>query len=162
MPNQDAKNQWEEYRESEMREVAPILEELGFSLDETQVHTAGERFLMAGARDVGGGGYKLVLLGKRRSDGMRAVIKVSSEPLGIQEIQTERRARETLRTLKFAYRALYAPEELLYTTRGKFTVFVTAYIDQDRAFLSRTTEEQFMLALGALKEIGRASCRERV
>ena len=79
MPNQDAKNQWEEYRESEMREVAPILEELGFSLDETQVHTAGERFLMAGARDVGGGGYKLVLLGKRRSDGMRAVIKVSSE-----------------------------------------------------------------------------------
>lgn len=149
-PN-NAQQEWELYRQRELDIVAPMLKKLGFELEVEQPHTGGERFLMAGERDVGGGGYKLVLLGKSIKNGKRVAIKVSSDPKGIREIRTERKARETLRTLKFAYQAFRAPEEILYTICGKHTVFITEFIEQERTFLNRPLEEQFALALQAFK-----------
>ena len=151
MNNQTAETQWESYREYELRTVLPVLANLGYILDSSQVHTAGERFLMVGERDVGGGGYKLVLLGTRVQDGQRVVIKVSSTPRGKAEIETERIARETVRQLKFSYQSISVPDELVYTEIGAHTVFITKYIPQDQTFLSRSILSQFLLALDALK-----------
>lgn len=147
----DKAEQWERYRERELGLATPILSKLGFTLESEQVHTEGERYLMTGSRDVGGGGYKLVLLGRRDSDKTRVIIKISSDAAGIQEINTEREARKTLQTLTFAYKTLRIPEEIVYARVGHHTIFVTTFIEQDSAFLSRTNKEQFSLALQALK-----------
>jgi len=147
----NAASAWERYRKRELRNLLPQLKEMSFELDPTQVHTAGERYLMVADRDVGGGGYKLVLTGTRLSDGKRVVIKVSSHPEGAKEITTERRARETLRALRFAYYVLFSPEEISYGVQNGQTIFITTYIDQEKPFLSRSLKEQFFLALSALK-----------
>lgn len=147
----NAQKKWEQYREIELHVVIPMLEKLGFEIEPEQPHTGGERFLMAGKRDVGGGGYKLVLLGTRVTDQKRVVIKISSDREGIREIATEQRAREILRILKFAYQTLHAPLEILYITGGTHTVSVTAHLGQEKTFLSRPLEEQFALALQAFK-----------
>ncbi|TSC68922.1 MAG: hypothetical protein G01um101456_431 [Parcubacteria group bacterium Gr01-1014_56] len=151
MQDNDAQRQWEEYRARELRGASPVLQKLGVTLEAEQVHTEGERFLMAGERDVGGGGYKLVLLGQRQRDSKRVVIKLSSTRDGRREIETERAARETLRSLRFAYHALLSPEEILFINKGAYTILATEFIDQDKNFLTRSVEEQFSLALRALK-----------
>lgn len=151
MNNQTAETQWESYREIELRTVLPVLTNLGYTLETSQVHTAGERFLMVGERDVGGGGYKLVLLGTRIQDNKKVVIKVSSAPRGKAEIETERAARETVRQLRFAYQSISVPDELVYAEEGAHRIFITEYIPQDQTFLSRPIETQFLLALDALK-----------
>jgi len=141
--NSGEQHAWEEYRQRELRRGAALLKELGFALDAAQVHTEGERYLMSGK--------KLVLTGVRIRDGKRVVIKISSEQEGIREIKKEREARETLRTLKFAYRTFRSPEEILYVHCGGYVIFVTVYISQDKNFLDRPLAEQFNLALGAFK-----------
>lgn len=147
----NAEQEWEQYRERELETVVPILKKLGFEIGHDQPHIGGERFLMAGERDVGGGGYKLVLLGTRATDQRRVVSKFSSNRQGMREIATEQRAREILRILKFAYQALHAPEEILYITNGTHVVSITSYIEQEKTFLSRPLQEQFLLALQAFK-----------
>lgn len=151
MQSHNAQQEWERYRGRELDAGISVLKRLGFEIDLEQPHTGGERFLMAGQRDVGGGGYKLVLLGTRVSDHKRVVIKISSTREGIKEIQTERRAREILRLLKFAYQTLHAPAEILYVTNGAHTVSVTSHIEQQQNFLSRPLKEQFAFTLQALK-----------
>lgn len=142
---------WDTYRTQELARAKPLFAKLGLVLEEEQPHTGGERFLMTGARDVGGGGYKLVLLGRRESDQERVIIKISSDKEGIREIETEHQAREILRTITFAYEKLHAPAELLYITGGTHTLSVTGHIPQDQTFLSRPIKEQLVLALQALK-----------
>ncbi|MEK7604861.1 MAG: hypothetical protein AAB442_03655 [Patescibacteria group bacterium] len=142
---------WETYQRHELARATPVLARLGFVLDVEQPHLLGERFLMAGERDVGGGGYKLVLLGSRAHDGRRVVIKASSERNGIREIETERRARETVRSLPFAYQTITVPTELLFTVLDGYRIFITDCIEQERTFISRPLPEQFALALRALK-----------
>jgi hypothetical protein len=134
--------EWEDYVRHEQARLLPLLIELGFTLDTTQVHIDGERFLMMGERDVGGGGKKLVLAGTEAKTGMKVLIKASSDVRGRQEIARERNARETLRTLTFAYAHLRSRGILLH---------ITEFIEQDRTFLDRPSEEQFSLLLGALK-----------
>ena len=151
MQNHNAQQKWEKYRRHELAAALPMLQKLGFELEPEQPHTLGERFLMAGKRDVGGGGYKLVLLGTRISDGKKVVVKISSDREGMREIHTEREAREILRILKFAYQTLHAPSEILYITGGTHTISATAHIDQEQAFLSRPIKEQFDLSLQAFK-----------
>lgn len=142
---------WESYRDRELKRAAPLFTRLGLTLETDQPHLGGERFLMTDARDVGGGGYKLILLGRRASDQTRVVIKISSDRGGIREIETEHRAREILRTLTFAYKKLHAPTELLYITGGDHTLSVTAHIPQEQTFVTRPLREQLALALQALK-----------
>ncbi len=142
---------WEAYRDQVLEKIKPILTTLGFSLDERQVHTGGERYLTNTARDVGGGGLKLVLTGRRISDGTRVIIKASNNPQGIKEIERERECREVLHRIKFAVRAFRTPEELLHTRHGEFVFSITSYIEQERAFIEHTLDEQFFLALRAFE-----------
>jgi hypothetical protein len=151
MERSDSAKAWADYREAEFIRLDPILARLGYTLDEEQVHTQGERFLMAGAQDVGGGGRKLVLMGKRKADGLPVVIKASSEAGGIREIETERQARQTLATLPFAYRTLRVPDELWYGNQEGVRLFITEFIAQDQPFLARPLIEQFALALDTFK-----------
>ena len=65
-----AKRRGSSIAQRELAGARPMLEQLGFILDTTQVHTGGERYLMSG--------HKLVLTGRRTSDNKRVVIKVSS------------------------------------------------------------------------------------
>lgn len=141
---------WERYVASELRDAEPILTSLGYALDEEQVHIKGERYLMARPRDVGGGGKKLVLSGRRISDNTRVVIKVSSDQAGQREIERERDARELLHTLNFARRTLFTPQEYLFVHRGKHLISITEYVSQDQPLLLRSLEEQFFLMLQAL------------
>src|SRR3989344_1070851 len=98
----DAKRAWDIYRERELAGVTPYLQQLGFTIDTEQPHLGGERYLMAGTRDVGGGGFKLVLTGTHKKDNTRVVIKVSSSSAGIKEIERERECRRVLHALDFA------------------------------------------------------------
>ncbi|HUD02686.1 MAG TPA: hypothetical protein VMR46_01520 [Candidatus Paceibacterota bacterium] len=138
-----SKEAWEEYCASELKGARPILEQLGFTLDTTQVHTGGERYLMSG--------HKLVLTGRRTSDNKRVVIKVSSYASGSKEIEEEHKAREVLKKINFAYRTFFIPEELLFIKKDGYTIDVTAYIEQERPFIMHELEEQFFLALRAFE-----------
>lgn len=141
---------WEHYRETELRKVEPVLAQAGFSLDKEQVHTKGERFLTK-TRDVGGGGLKLVLLGRRVLDALRVVIKASSDPQGIKEMERERRARTKVNQIPFALHSFKTPEELYYARHGDLVVSITKYIEQERSFFEHSLEEQFFLALRSLE-----------
>ena len=151
MNTQESKKAWEQYRDAELAAITPILSNLGYILDAKQVHIGGERYLMAGARDVGGGGKKIVLIGARESDQKRVIIKVSSDPAGIAEIERERNTRTTLHRLEFALRTFYSPEELHFATHGPCRIYITAYIEEARSFLEHSLDEQFFLSLRALE-----------
>lgn len=151
MHNKGHKQRWEEYRERELAQVRGLLKNLGFELDEAQVHIGGERYLMMGNRDVGGGGYKLVLNGKRLSDGKRVIIKFSSDPDGIREMESEHRARHLITNLDFAYHVFSAPQEILYSRTSAYAISIVECIEQEHTFLGRPIEEQFALALRAFK-----------
>jgi hypothetical protein len=142
--------EWAKYRDAEMQQVEPVVKQAGFVLDTQQVHTAGERYLTK-TRDVGGGGLKLVLTGTRITDGKRVIIKASSDPQGIAEIERERTSRTKVNSLDFALRAFKTPEELYYAKRGDLVISVTEYIEQDRAFFEHSLSEQFFLSLRALE-----------
>jgi len=151
MPEKEHKQKWDEYRARELKTARQTLSALGFALDEAQVHIGGERYVMMGNRDVGGGGYKLVLTGTRASDGMRVVIKFSSDAEGMREIEAEHRARHLITSLDFAYHAFAAPRELLYSRTSSRALSIVDYIEQERTFLNRPLQEQFALALRAFK-----------
>lgn len=147
----DRKTEWAMFRESELKEVAPLLQHLGFALDQEQRHIIGERELLMSTHDVGGGGYKLVLTGTRAGDGMRVIIKVTSDPSGIAEIERERKARDTITKLRFSYSIFTPPQEILHTTQGKHLISITEFIAQEKPFLERPVQDQSALALRALK-----------
>lgn len=142
---------WEEYRDQELVLVSNILSTLGYTLDEKQVHTAGERSLMTGERDVGGGGLKLVLTGKSDVDDKRVVIKTSSDPAGQQEIRRERDARIRINAIPFAYHSFNTPQELYFGTHGSHIISIVEYVSQEKPLLMRPLEEQFFLTLKALE-----------
>jgi hypothetical protein len=144
------KMEWGAFVRTELARLTTALAPLGYALDETQVHLGGERYLMLGKRDVGGGGVKFVLTGKRVRDGKRVVVKTSSSRDGKLEIARERTCRENLLSLPFSYNTFIIPEELLYTTRGGTLIFITEYIPQE-PFFEKSNTEQFALVLSALK-----------
>lgn len=142
LPNED-KLKWEAYRRQELQGVLPILTKLGFMLDNDQPHIGGERYLMSW--------NKLVLLGRRAGDSKKVVIKVSSRPEGVREIERERECRAVLKRIDFAYRTFFLPEELLFVRNGNCAISITAYIEEKLAFLNHSLEEQFFLALRAFE-----------
>jgi hypothetical protein len=139
-----AQQKWEEYRKKELARVLPIITELGFKLDEKQVHINGERYLMSGR--------KLVLTGFSNINGQRVIIKLSSQPEGIREIKHERKCRIVLHdSINFAYRTFFSPKEILFIKKRGCIIFITSYIEQKKPFTSYSLEEQFFLALRALE-----------
>ncbi len=139
--SEDAKQRWQEYKERELAGARALLPALGLTLEDVQPHVLGERYLMSGR--------KLVLLG--RKDQKRIIIKLSSDPAGRREIETEHRVRNILGKLRFAYQTLLLPQEVLFDTRGGYAILASSFVNQEKTFLERPVEEQFDLALAALK-----------
>jgi hypothetical protein len=148
MPNNNQKS-WEKYRESELARVVPILTDLGYALDDAQPHTKGERYLMQAVTTESG--KKLILLGIDKKTNERVVIKVTSSPDGIRELEHERTCRRVLTEIGFAYQSFLSPQELLFVRKGPYCISVQTFIAQEKPFLERSLEEQFSLALRSFK-----------
>ncbi len=140
---------WEAYRERELAVITPILDKLGFKLESSQPHIAGERYIMRAVTTTSG--RKLILLGRRIKDNVRVVIKATNDPGGIHELEHERECRRVLQKINFAYHVFLSPEEILFTKRAGYTLSVQSFIEQESTFLARPLKEQFALALKAFK-----------
>lgn len=149
MHTKDPKQTWEKYRTEELAAVAPLLERLGFTLDERQKHLGGERYLMRAVTTTSG--QKLILTGRRASDGMRVVIKATRDAAGARELVHERGCRRVLQNIHFAYDVFHAPKEILLTATEGFTLSIQEYVKQEWPFLERPLQEQFAFALRAFK-----------
>jgi len=143
------KQDWEKYCTSELEVVLPILKNLGFKLEDEQPHLGGERYLMQAVTTTSG--KKLILLGCSVSDNKRVVIKATSDHAGTKELEKERSLRMALKKINFAYQTFHSPEELLFVKQADFTISIQAFIEKDKQFIERSTEEQFSLALKAFK-----------
>jgi len=143
MGSTDIKARWEAYCTEELARVRPVLSRHGFELEDVQIHLGGERAVISG--------NKLVLLGRRTADGKRVVIKASSRPDGKRELEQERASRELLQRIRFAYAVLLSPEDLGWFDEQGCLISVTAFLEQDRAFLERALPDQFFLAMKAFE-----------
>jgi len=90
---------------------------------------------------------KWVLTGTQIKDQKRVIIKASNLPLGIEEINKEREARDLLRKISFANEELLFPVEVYYGNSGEYLFFVTEFIPQNKVFPSFNIEEQFFMGL---------------
>lgn len=124
-------------------ELAAVITPLGFLLDEHQPYVSGERYLMAGG--------KFVLAGKNEKTGAKVIIKISNAEDGIQEISSEKKARDLMRSLEFADKKIRLPEEEFYGTRNGYTILVMQFIPQDTVFVSHDLKDQFFIALSAFE-----------
>lgn len=134
---------WLESKKEELAIIASVLNDSGFSLDNKQPYTSGERYLMT--KD------KFVLAGKRIKDGLGVIIKASLHPEGMKEIETEKNARDTLQSLLFAKKAITFPRELCFKKNDNMVFWITEFIPQEKVFTAYTLEEQFFLALRAFE-----------
>ncbi len=133
------KKHWRDIFKDDLIEITPLVERLGFSLDDSQTHLSGERFLMTR--------NKLVLSGKKLSDDTPVIIKVAKHPEGRKEIEKEKRARDTLLSVAFSKESLLFPTEILYQHHKEWVLLVTEYIPQKKVFVEHTLEDQFFMAL---------------
>lgn len=127
---------------NEIKDISALLEPLGFKLDEKQPYVSGERFLMSGG--------KLVLAGTNH-DGAKVIIKTSSKLDGKKEIESEKKARDLMRTLVFANNKILIPEEIYYGRKDEYLFLITRFIPQEKVFVGHTPEEQFFIALSAFE-----------
>lgn len=134
---------WQEYCETELRKIRPLLTDLGFALDQEQIHLGGERSVISGK--------KVVLLGRRLRDGKRVVIKASSSLAGKREMELEHTCRTVLDQIQFAYNIFLSAEELLWQEEQGCRLSITAFLEQDLPFLERPFKEQFFLAMKAFE-----------
>lgn len=139
---------WEAYVREELDYFTPLLHEKGYTLNEHQPQVQGERYLMQAITTTSG--KKVILFGGTK-DGMKVVIKASTDPHGRKEIEHERASRELLQRIKFAYNVFFSPQELLYEKTAAHTIFIQEFIEQSSPFIERPLEEQFTLALKAFK-----------
>jgi len=143
MKSTKEKNYFELNIAEEKEKASKIIQDIGFSLDEQQLHISGERYLMTR--------NKLVLAGHRLSDGKKVIIKISKHPDGKKEIQTEKDARDLLKTLPFADESILFPEEIYFGIHKDYLIWVSTYISQDKVFVAHPIEEQFFTALRAFE-----------
>ncbi len=149
MSDENNKQEWEKYCEREFAAVLPILEQLGFQIDQEQPHLGGEKYLMQAVTTISG--KKLILLGFNKQNYKRVVIKITSDPRGICELKHERKCRAALQKISFAYQTFFSPQEILFTKKGKFAISVQEFLESEQSFLGRPLQEQFFLALKAFK-----------
>lgn len=128
--------------------VTTLLADAGYTLDDQQPHTMGERFLMQNITTASG--QKIILLGHNAHD-VRVVIKVALDDAGAAELKHEQSCRNLLSNINFAYEKFYAPVEVAFWTDGPYTISVQEYIQQDQAFTQRPVADQFNYALSAFK-----------
>lgn len=142
------KEDWESYCTVEIGVLEPILSEFGFTLDDEQQHTKGERFLMRAMTTTSG--KKMILTGTHTS-GYKVVVKATRDDAGKKEIEHERACRQILHNMSFAAEVFHSPEEVLYTESHGFLISIQRFIEQNKTFLERPTEEQFSFALASFK-----------
>lgn len=150
---------WEAFRDKQLAIARTALSGLGYSLESEQPHIKGERFLM---QSIGTqGGKKLILLGIRNSNGKRVVIKITDDPSGKKEIEHERKCRNALSTIKFAYEIFHTPQELYRGDIEGTLITIQEFIEQEIPFLDRPIQEQFAIALRAfsMQESAHAATR---
>ncbi len=140
---------WGKYCENELAAVLPILKQLGFSIKKKQPHLIGERYLMQAVTTISG--KKLTLLGHRIKDNKKVIIKATSDPNGLKEIRHERMLRQAIQKINFAYKFFFSPQEILFTKKNGFTIFIQVFLENERPFLERPFKKQFFLALKAFK-----------
>jgi len=126
----------------ELNKVTPIIESLGFSIDETQLHIAGERAVLSQE--------KLVLVGKDKHD-KKVVIKCSAYKSGIDELKKEKKIRDSLVNVSYTDDSIALPEEIYYGSKDGYMLFVTEYISQDKVFVQHDIKEQFFMTLRAFE-----------
>lgn len=160
--SENLEESWKQYLKQELELLTPILDELGFVLEENQIHTQGERYLMRAITTVSG--KKLILLGFRKKDNKRVVIKATRDSAGKREISHEKKAREALKNINFAYNTFFSPEEIVFIEKNNFLISIQLFIEQERTFLERPIKEQFFFALKSLKaqESVRASAEKHL
>jgi len=90
---------------------------------------------------------KLVLLGKRKTDNLRVVIKVSHSPQGKVEIIKEKKVQDTLSKVIFSREDILFPQEIYYGERGAYLIRITNFIPQEKVFASYSLDEQFFKIL---------------
>ena len=132
-----------------MPDITTVLEEKGFKLQEEQPHLGGERYLMQAVTTTSG--RKLILLGEEVKTKKKVVIKATTDSAGKKEIEHERKCRELLHKVNFAYDAFHSPREILHFESSNILVNVQEYVHQESAFIDRPIEEQFAYALKAFK-----------
>jgi len=142
------KDNWENYTKKELEYFTPILSKHGYTLDKKQPQIQGERFLMQALTTTSG--KKVILFGTNRED-KRVVIKATRDQNGSKEILDERKSRELLQKIKFAYQVFHSPEELYFEKSSNHTIFIQEFIEQEVQFIDRPIKEQFTLALKAFK-----------
>jgi hypothetical protein len=135
--------QWNNYTEHELNSAKSTLDDLGFVLDEEQIHLQGERHLMSG--------FKLVLTGRSKKADEKVIIKISSKFDGKKEIEHEHKARTILGKIDFAYHAFYFPELVLYTDYDNFLISITRYVKEPLSFLKHSNIEQFFMVIRAFE-----------
>ncbi|MDP3957994.1 MAG: hypothetical protein Q8Q36_00845 [bacterium] len=145
----DYREPWRKYKERELAAIVPILGELGFELEAQQPHMGGERSLMQAVTTKGG--RKVILVGVRKSDRRRVIIKATSDAAGKNELLHERLCRQILHRIRFAYQIFFSPEEILFIKRDGYVIAIQEFIEQKSAFVERPLKEQFSLALKAFK-----------
>jgi len=143
-----SEHEWNIFVEKELEVLAPLLRRHGYTLDEFQPHTKGERYLMYNATTKAG--TKLILLGKDAA-GARVIMKTTAEAEGIAEIEHERLCRSKINELQFSYETFAAPKELLHTYKGTRLLSVQEYIEQPCSFLERSLMDQLAILLRTLK-----------
>ena len=139
---------WNMYKEQELALLIPVLDAHGYTLDSTQPHTTGERFLMQAVTTTSG--RKLILLGTSM-DGKRVIIKATRDEAGIRELAHEELCRNVLGTIDFAKDTFQTPKRIERIREGGFVIIITEFITQEKTFLERPLEEQFDIALDAFK-----------
>ncbi len=148
MKNKNTKESWEEYKKIELEKIDQILKKLGYTLEDKQPHISGERFLSEAVTTAHG--RKFILVGHNEA-GEKVIIKVTNDKKGVREIEHERKCREILKEIKFAYQIFFTPTEILFTKKDGCTISIQEFIEQEKSFLERGTPEQFGLALKAFK-----------
>ena len=94
---------------------------------------------------------KLILLGKRKSDGKRVVIKATSDKNGMYELEHERICRDVLQKINFAYKTFLSPEEILFAKTGGYIISIQEFIEQEKLFLSVPLRNNSALHLRLLR-----------
>jgi hypothetical protein len=144
----NAKTVWQSYCTTELELLRPILSRRGYTLNDTQPHLTGERYLMQAVTTTSG--KKLIMLGKK-ADGTPVVIKATRDEAGKRELAHEQACRAVLKKIDFAGEIFHTPELIEHITEAGFVVVVTRFIEQASTFTERPLKEQFNLALAAFK-----------
>lgn len=126
-----------------VKNIGSILLSFGFKLESYQPHIMGERKIKSLS--------KIVLIGRKLKDNSRVVIKTSDQKEDKKKINQERKIRQELENISSITKGLYIPKEIFYGQKGKFTFFITEFINQDKILVAHGLNDQFAMIKHAIE-----------